>query len=68
VQFNFYEGGERKIQVFDAIIELVIQDDTRINDGVPITITACREAHEERNGSGLFFKDVKPFLILKVNK
>lgn len=68
VRTSFYEIGKKNSQAFHAVIELVIQDGIRITDGVPITIRGYRETHEEYRKSGLFLKDVKPFLILEVNK
>ena len=68
VRIAFYDIGDKNIQAFNVIIELVIKDGLRITDRVPITIKGYRESHEEYRKSGVFWKDVKPFLILEMNK
>jgi hypothetical protein len=68
VRYAFYEVGTNNIHAFMAIIEFVVRDGIRITGGVPITITGYREPFDKYRESGLFFKDVKPFLVLEVNK
>lgn len=71
VRINFYEVGEKNFAAFTAVVNLTLKDGVRITGGVPITIQAYRETHEEYRTSGLFFvwfREVKPFLIMEVNK
>lgn len=68
VRFAFYEVGRNNIHAFSAIIEFVVRDGIRLTGGVPITITGYRETFDKYRESGLFFKDIKPFLVLEVNK
>lgn len=68
VRIAFYQVNEKNHQAFSAIIELVIKDGIRITGGVPIAVTGYRETQEEYRRSGVISKNIKPFLILEINK
>jgi hypothetical protein len=68
ILIHLYEIGEKNHLAFLVAITLSLTDGIRITNGVPITIKAFRETHEEHRESGLLIKDVKPFAIIEVIK
>lgn len=68
VRINYYEVGNQNFAAFLEVIDFVLKDGLNVTDGTPITITAHRETHNEVRKSGIFIKNVKPFMTLEVNK
>ena len=67
VRIAYYEISERNIEALSFLVEIVVRCGLETTSGVPITITAYKESHEEYRKSGIF-SPVKPFLALEVNK
>lgn len=67
VRIAYYEVSERNIEALSFLVGIVIRHGLEITSGVPITITAYKESHEEYRKSG-FFSSIKPFLAVEVNK
>ncbi|MCP5319289.1 MAG: hypothetical protein H7A12_00400 [Pseudomonadales bacterium] len=68
VRSTFYGISGSNRDAFRAVLDFAITDGLRVTDGVPITIRGYHETHEEYIESGIFFKSIKPFLILEINK
>lgn len=68
VRIAYYEVNDRNISALMFLIDMVVRQGIDITGGIPITITAYKETHEEYRESGFFLKGVKPFMILEVNK
>lgn len=68
VLVHFYGVGEKNHPAFLTVVALALTDGIRITGGVPITINAFRETQDEYRESGLVIKNVKPFVIIEVNK
>lgn len=68
VLVHLYEVGETNHAAFLAVVALALTDGIGITGGIPITIKAFRETHDEYRASGLVIKDVKPLATIEVNK
>jgi hypothetical protein len=65
---SYYEIGEQNREMFLFIVNFVARKGVEITGGVPISIYGYHETHEEYRTSGIFFKDVKPFFYMEINK
>lgn len=68
VFIELFEIGERNQAAFLAVVGLALAEGIRITGGIPISIHAYRETQEEHRRSGVFIKDIKPFVIIEVRK
>lgn len=68
VWIQLYEIDEKNHAAFLTVVALTLTDGIRITGGVPITIEAFRETHEEYRTSGIVIKNVKPFATIEVHK
>ena len=67
VFIQFFNVSERNQPAFLAAVTLTLSNGTKITEGIPITIEAFRESHDEYRKSGVFLKEVKPFATLDVS-
>jgi len=67
VLIQFFNVSELNHPALSAAVALTLSDGTKITEGVPITVEAFRESHDEYRKSGIFFKGVKPFVTLDVS-
>lgn len=67
VRIAYYEISDRNIEALSFLVEIVVRRGLEITSGVPISIVAYKQSHEEYRTSGIF-SSVKPFLALEVNK
>jgi hypothetical protein len=65
---SYYEIDEHNREMFLFIVGFIARKGAEITGGAPIHIYGYHETHEEYRTSGIFFKDVKPFFYMEVNK
>ncbi len=68
ILLHYYEVNESNLPAFLEIIATSISDGIPVTNGIPIRIKAFRETHEEYRKSGIFIKDVKPFMVMEIDK
>lgn len=66
ILIHFYEISEKNYSAFLVIVSLTLTDGLLITSGIPVTVKAFHETHDEYRESGFVFKSVKPFVIIKV--
>jgi len=67
VRIAYYEVNDRNIKALSVLINMVVEQGISITSGIPITITAYKESHEEYRKSSVFSR-IEPFLVLEMNK
>lgn len=63
---SFFAVGVRNEAAFLAAVTLALKDGVRVTEGLPITMHGFRETEERHRRSGLFIKDVKPFVTIEL--
>lgn len=68
VRINYYEVGDKNFAAFLEVINFALKSGMATTGNVPISIKAYRETHDQVRKSGLFVKDIKPFMSMEVTK